>query len=343
LVELLVVIAIIAVLIALLLPAIQAAREAARRSQCTNHLKQIGIGVHNFHDTRNGLPPSAIDTGRTTFFGVIYPFIEQAALHEILNRKRDQKTGNCNHNCSPTALPFIWWPALTPEEKAGFGSVPIYKCPSRRAGVAIIETGTVNNRPPGPIGDYSTLAYTKSSGTAAYSDWWRNFIPSERAAKWGTINITSNFFGPFRAAKVELIALVNEGDNYTVNAWESTDTLAWWADGTSNQFCVGEKHVHANELGKCEAVASGGFQNRGDCSLLTIYTGADTASQRTTYNSNPIARINDTNDSRFGSYHSDICNFLLGDGSVRGVSVTTSTRILMALSDVSDGETVSLP
>ena len=72
LIELLVVIAIIAVLIALLLPAVQQAREAARRSQCKNNLKQMGLAVHNYHETANQMPPAWINPstgGSTAMYG----------------------------------------------------------------------------------------------------------------------------------------------------------------------------------------------------------------------------------------------------------------------------------
>ena len=100
LIELLVVIAIIAVLIALLLPAVQAAREAARRIQCTNNLKQLGLGLANYEST-NTCYPIALVYGvgvgsckspgfgqgcqNTPWFLLMLPFIEQAPLYNAFN------------------------------------------------------------------------------------------------------------------------------------------------------------------------------------------------------------------------------------------------------------------
>ena len=81
LVELLVVIAIIGVLVALLLPAVQAAREAARRSQCTNNLRQIGVGIHNYESTWKTLPPGSYQAVFGTWILHLLPFVEQQALH----------------------------------------------------------------------------------------------------------------------------------------------------------------------------------------------------------------------------------------------------------------------
>ncbi|MCA9046626.1 MAG: DUF1559 domain-containing protein [Planctomycetaceae bacterium] len=98
LIELLVVIAIIAVLIALLLPAVQQAREAARRSACKNNMKQIGLGLHNYHDTHGTFPPTQVFTHfngapnssggiprNHTWIAMTLPFLDQAPLYNQIN------------------------------------------------------------------------------------------------------------------------------------------------------------------------------------------------------------------------------------------------------------------
>lgn len=96
LIELLVVIAIIGVLVALLLPAVQQAREAARRSQCKNNLKQLGLALHNYHDTIKVLPPAFAQRGTSApaywpfnnawgWGTFLLPYVEQASLYNALN------------------------------------------------------------------------------------------------------------------------------------------------------------------------------------------------------------------------------------------------------------------
>ena len=86
LVELLVVIAIIGILVALLLPAVQAAREAARRTQCSNNLKQLGLGFHNYHDTYKSFPYGGRSQGWGISFWVgILPYVEQGAVFDRMD------------------------------------------------------------------------------------------------------------------------------------------------------------------------------------------------------------------------------------------------------------------
>jgi len=143
LIELLVVIAIIAILIALLLPAVQQAREAARRTQCRNHMKQLGLALHNYHDVFNRFPigtrghvPSGAWSCVNWRVGIL-PYLDQAPLYNRLNFNDSfLSSASTTNGLVLTSL-----------------SVPAYQCPSSTLS-PFANTGAYNNAAPFQIHSY---------------------------------------------------------------------------------------------------------------------------------------------------------------------------------------------
>jgi prepilin-type N-terminal cleavage/methylation domain-containing protein len=381
LVELLVVIAIIGVLIALLLPAVQAAREAARRMACTNHMKQFGIAVHNFHDTLQGLPPAGIGVDVSwgheqrffSLFAYTYPFIEQQALWEVC-KQRLETNKLIGHDSG-------WWNNLSQDNKNSFGSVPIMKCPTRRGGVAItdnIPTSAGYHSSPGPRGDYAFAVAIVTDGSwdtdanNAWSGQWHTQVGRTNNVSGGTAKPYTEYHrGPFRAA---LLSNPN-----AASTWSPRDTFAWISDGTSNQILFGEKQIfmgndpNAPQWGSALNVTwiDGGTNPAGtndsgylsDGSYLNVFEWQTLAScrglkfggsvsgssilsggQRGSLNPpNVFANIWGGNRLGFGSWHPGICNFTLGDGAVRAFSMTIPADTAAMLTIVNDGRSVQLP
>jgi prepilin-type N-terminal cleavage/methylation domain-containing protein len=153
LVELLVVIAIIGVLVALLLPAVQAAREAANRMSCSNNLKQLGIALHNYHDTYKKLPPGQL--GFPMVFSAharLLPFVEQGNLQNLLDFDVPPMTFNGS------------FPAAAANEKAAQVQIPFFVCPSD--GFDEVPSATVFGAISYPICAGSGLVNNGSSSSA---------------------------------------------------------------------------------------------------------------------------------------------------------------------------------
>ncbi|WP_339736337.1 DUF1559 domain-containing protein [uncultured Gimesia sp.] len=172
LIELLVVIAIIAILIALLLPAVQQAREAARRSQCKNNLKQLGLALHNYHETHSTFPMgihrkinSSTCGGSTpwyssrTLWGThLLPFMEQSALYNQINFE-------AGSGCDTTT-------GMSNADNAAVAKIDVvaFRCPSDPGTRA--KTGQVNYAPTNYLACFSNDG--QSSMNANGTEFWNN-------------------------------------------------------------------------------------------------------------------------------------------------------------------------
>ena len=379
LVELLVVIAIIGVLIALLLPAVQAAREAARRAQCSNNLKQVGLAIHNFHDVHQALPPSNFyDGNHVTLWVFIYPFIEQQSLWEFFSR--DEKIYDSGSELLKPGKKLyhagdLWhWPAPTgysDEMRNAMGSIGMYHCPARRGGGVHISSmgdfslGSIS----GPQIDYAFVfsSTTTTDDSTADIAWWS--MGHTYAYGDGRV-LDSYMHGPFRRASAQ------GGDSTSYNSidncyyYDMTDqvrsgnfalkmTFASITDGLSNQILIGEKHIPLGRLNTCDS-SDGWLWCFADCSYLTNTGHAAAGPMRYVWTAGRTSSILRPNDyspgdpktasgnilesGGFGSWHPMVCQFLLGDGSVRALSVTTPVgTVLGPLSFIDDGAVVQLP
>jgi prepilin-type N-terminal cleavage/methylation domain-containing protein/prepilin-type processing-associated H-X9-DG protein len=305
LVELLVVIAIIGVLVALLLPAVQAAREAARRMQCNNHLKQVGLGLHNRHDVHLRFPqgqynPIGADPtpgspwNRACWWHDLLPFVEQQPLYNALEA----------YTKATPAPPYITWSVNSdgnnPSTPGRNTVVKMFVCPSDKNGV---KNRTVTGNEQGFHGNYVLCG-----GSTVF-------------------NPTTDTTG------IDLNGLF-----YVYSKTRFADIT----DGSSNTLMGGEimvvKDTNVHDL-------RGRYYNtwQGNNLFSTLYPPNTTVGDRSNYCINtreaPCQSLSGTDVVQsVRSFHPGGGNFLFGDGSVRFVTNAINLTTYQALGTRAGGE-----
>lgn len=334
LIELLVVIAIIAVLIGLLVPAVQQVCEAANRTSCGNNLKQMGLAIHAYHDTRKFLPPDRIANDWPTSAVLILPHMEQGPLYKLwdLTRRYAEQPGTVGSAADPRR-----------------NHVVEYFCPSRRSpdpfsvnynfqsGAAAAANGANDlTAPPGGLGDYASCA-----GTANNDGALRVSTPS------GIVNgAPVSGTGPFN----------NSGPGAVITSFRSKTTFLMIRDGTSNTLLLGEKYIRPNSFqGKNEdrSIYDSNNQNNyrrfsgrdinGTPTNPPNYLASDPPNpiigDRTVQADpmDPVSGLAIKPNQCFGSWHPGICQFVFCDGSVRALPNSLPIDVLTFLGLPSDG------
>jgi prepilin-type N-terminal cleavage/methylation domain-containing protein/prepilin-type processing-associated H-X9-DG protein len=305
LIELLVVIAIIAVLIGLLLPAVQKVREAANRMKCTNNLKQIGLALHNFHDTYGGLPPSSILSGDNMeklgfrpgtehgFFGFILPFLEQENM--IRDYRKDVSWTNVANRQIITR------------------PLKVAQCPSARQDR--IDAGiTLNSgaRIPGACIDYGAVSDIDPEPSSSQ-------VGALRAA--GLIDNFPNSVCRGSIARPRITKMTEV------------------QDGTSNSILVSEdagqpERFQTRGARPDLARATGGPWSSPNNRIVVDGRNPDGSGSF-----GPCA-INCSNNDELYAFHAGGANFLFGDGSVHFLRQNISIRTLARLICPADGQVV---
>ncbi len=327
LVELLVVIAIIGVLVALLLPAVQAAREAARRSQCSNNMKQLGLGLHNYESTYKTFPfswmvdaPAGLGPGlNAQCWGiVVLPFIEQQPLFDSYDTSVPpfNEAAGLGYNATVVAANLA----------AVRTVVPTFLCPSA-PGAPDSRIYNLNYAPDFPV--TSTAApsdYCVASGVRApYSTLaYANFSVSSRE---GALQFAGRF--PGESSKSSRMADITDGTSNTILLAERLGGDKIYIGRTIRTTTPYDLLGRANGGGWGD-ILNGEHWPQGSVQNETAPVGGPCA-------------INCTNrrGAGFYSFHPGGAMFLLADGSVTFISETVQPFIFASLITRRGGEPAS--
>jgi prepilin-type N-terminal cleavage/methylation domain-containing protein/prepilin-type processing-associated H-X9-DG protein len=304
LIELLVVIAIIAVLIGLLLPAVQKVREAANRMKCANNLKQLGLAMHNHHDTTGTFPPAYVNTGafyrNSTYYVThgwapfLLPYIEKQPLYDL----------------------YLWdFPLYGPENQAVVTTqLKDFQCPSApeqdryMTWDAYAAFGTK-----GACGDYTITLGVDSA--LAQRDW------VDRVADYrGTLTnmpVPAMMISPTRTGT--RLADTTDGASNTILLTEDAGRPRLW---------------QAGKAGRDQALKGGPWNHY----LGSIILQGSTPDGKT--KPGPCA-LNCTNDREVYAFHTGGANAVFVDGSVHFLKAGMDIRVLARLITRAGGEVVS--
>ena len=348
LIEFVALLIIIAIGIGMLIPAIQAAREASRRSRCTNNLKEIGRGIHEFYQSQKGLPPICIFGLRPTIFSLLLPHIQQQELYEKM--VADGHFRKAEMRLDPNVVPCDphWFNSLNPEEKNAFSSVTTFLCPNRHQAPAMTPEGMLE-RCAGPLADYAGLIVTIDG---QYQGW--HLFSEVRNDERYMQNFEAS---PLRRPQLEFHPEQEDPGMAShhcrsITNWFFTDSMDRWQDGASNQFIFAEKHIPEWALGGDTTEKSlwdGGWHGvyyanavgntarhvplRGDLGSINRKLPAPTQD---------IVTLSELQHS-IGSMHPGIlANVLVGDGAVRPLWLNMKPELIWRLTHVK-GIAIELP
>jgi prepilin-type N-terminal cleavage/methylation domain-containing protein/prepilin-type processing-associated H-X9-DG protein len=338
LIELLVVIAIIAVLIALLLPAVQAAREAARRAQCVNNLKQIGLGMHNYHQSLNTFPlgasqgPQTLGSAGATWgnwsaLAMMLPYMEANSIYNLCNFNfAPEWSGNPSYATNSTPYLTVIKTFLCPSDgNAGLnGFINSYAASEGATTTGYPGGGGPGGAPAGSCGafgyqvNYTIAQFTDgTTNTIAFSEWIVN-NPLNKAPGRATDASGLQAVGYLDVTQVTNALTLVQGDiTLCNNAWNSgtqgNGPGITWATGAMG-YCLFNTVIPPN----------GG----GTIKWQACRNGCCAQSQHADYNTAV-------------SNHPGGVNVLMCDGSVKYIKNTIAFATWWALGTRADNEAIS--